>query len=72
MQNLFYSLHRGVPPAVSLGRSVFGSGVGSGFASEAVEGEHTVTDMSFSTLLLHDVHHWHVSLMRCLKSLHLA
>ncbi|XP_034239264.1 autophagy-related protein 9A [Thrips palmi] len=54
------SLHRVVPPAVSLGRSVFGSGVGSGFASEAAEGEHIATDMSLSTLLLHEVHHGHL------------
>lgn len=58
-----------MPPAVSLGRSVFGSGVGSGFGSEAAEGEHTATDMSLSTLLLHENHHSYVSLIRYLKIL---
>ncbi|KAJ1528582.1 hypothetical protein ONE63_006985 [Megalurothrips usitatus] len=51
------SLHKGIPPVVSLGASVFGSGVGSGFGTEPAEGELTATDMSLSTLFLHEVHH---------------
>lgn len=49
-----------MPPAVSLGASVFGSGFGSGFGTEPAEGELTATDMSLSTLYLHELHHRHV------------
>lgn len=42
---------------MSLGASVFGSGVGSGFGTEPAEGELTATDMVVSTLYLHELHH---------------
>lgn len=54
---------------MSLGASVFGPGVSSGFGTEPAEGELAATDMSLSTLLLHDVHHRHVSLTKLFCSI---